>query len=450
MSCEPAIVTRGVHKIFPMYDKPYKRLMELLDPRDGTHWRRDFHALKGIDLEISRGQTVGIIGRNGSGKSTLLQIICGTLAPSLGTVAVNGRIAALLELGAGFNPEFTGRENVFLNATILGLDRAQTEARLDDILAFAEIGEFIDQPVKNYSSGMYVRLAFAVAINVEPDILVVDEALSVGDEAFQRKCFARIEAIRETGATILFVSHSAGAVVDLCDHAVVLDAGEVIFRGSPKDAVTNYQKMLYAPKERQSAIRASIIGQGRAADNAAAAPGSPMRSETPQALAEGARAWFDPGLVSASTISYENKGVEIREPRVLTPEGEQVNMLVHGHDYIYTYHIELQQTLSRLRCGMMIRSTTGVEIGGFSTDASDPAMALQAAGACMEVRFRFRCLLNPGVYFLNAGCLADVDGAEAYVGRHIDVAMFRVQAEPALGATALVNFVERATVEMRS
>lgn len=202
-----AISVRNVSKHYLMFKRPEDRLRQMIVPRlqrlagrTPQHFFQDFAALRGVSFDVKRGETVGIIGRNGCGKSTLLQIVCGTLQPSSGNVEINGRIAALLELGAGFNPEFTGRENVFMNAAILGLSHAETEDRFDDIARFADIGEFVDQPVKTYSSGMYVRLAFATAINVEPDILVVDEALSVGDESFQRKCFARIEEIKQRAA----------------------------------------------------------------------------------------------------------------------------------------------------------------------------------------------------------------------------------------------------------
>ncbi|MBP3983146.1 ABC transporter ATP-binding protein [Pseudoxanthomonas helianthi] len=434
--------------MFPIYDKPHHRLLELFDPRQGLHWRREFHALRGIDLEIGRGQCVGIVGRNGSGKSTLLQIICGTLAPSSGAVQVNGRIAALLELGAGFNPEFTGRENVYLNASILGLGRDEIDVRLGDILAFADIGEFIDQPVKSYSSGMYVRLAFAVAINVTPEILVVDEALSVGDEAFQRKCFSRIEQIRESGATVLFVSHSAGTVVDLCDEAILIDHGEVLFRGAPRRVVAQYQKMIYAPPGRQPAIREAIRN-----DREGDVDVNQMRSviqEHAKPQQDAQLAWFDPEMRPVSTVSYADRGAKIDDPRLLDVSGQRVNVLVHGEEYIYTYRVMVGRSLARVRCGMMIRTITGVEIGGHATDRDDQHMSLVPAGATIEVSFRFRCLLNPGMYFLNAGCLASDGDMEDYIDRHIDVAMFRVQPTGVLRSTALVDLVVEDSAEWRS
>ncbi len=212
--------------------------------RLGRRHRQEFWALRDVDITITAGSTIGLIGHNGSGKSTLLKVIGGIIDPTTGDVSRRGRIAALLELGAGFHPDLTGRENVFLNASILGLSRAETEARLGDILAFAGIGDFINTPVKFYSSGMYVRLAFAVAVHTDPDLLLVDEVLAVGDEAFQRKCLDKIRSFQEEGRTIILVSHSLGQVTELCDRAVLLNRGEVVFDGKPADAVARFRDIL--------------------------------------------------------------------------------------------------------------------------------------------------------------------------------------------------------------
>ena len=267
-----AIRVDGLGKCYEIYNRPQDRLKQSIIPRIRAlvgrvpkYYYREFWALRNVSFEVGRGETVGIIGRNGSGKSTLLQIICGTLTPSTGLVETRGRVAALLELGAGFNPEFTGRENVYMNATVLGLTKEEIDARFDDISAFADIGDFIEQPVKHYSSGMYARLAFAVAINVDPDILVVDEALAVGDEPFQRKCFARINKIKSDGATVLFVSHSGGTIINLCDRAILLNRGERLFTGLPKRAVFFAQKLGNTPIESagpliEEIFRADMIG----------------------------------------------------------------------------------------------------------------------------------------------------------------------------------------------
>ena len=445
MSSDAAISVRGLFKAFPVYSKPHHRLLQMVMPGPRERWYREFHALRDINVDIARGETVGIVGRNGSGKSTLLQLICGTLTPSAGDIHVNGRIAALLELGAGFNPEFTGRENVFLNATVLGLKHVEIVEKFDEIAAFADIGEFMDQPVKSYSSGMYVRLAFAVAINVDPEILVVDEALSVGDEGFQRKCFARIDAIRDSGATVLFVSHSASTVVDLCDRAILLDKGELLTAGTPRHVISRYQKLLYAPVDKATQVREEI----RASSTDEGSVGAKGRI-TPTITANGhgklaapvtgeIEAYWEEGMESSSTVTYENRGSTIESPHIQTLTGRKVNVLVPGGTYVYTYQVHVQRALANVRCGMMIRSLTGVEIGGAATTTLQDALPMVEPGTVLNVRFRFRCLLAPGVYFLNAGVLAALDEGEEYVDRRIDVAMFRVMSESTRLATGFVD-----------
>lgn len=446
MSSELAIEARGLSKVYPVYAKPHHRLMQALDPRRRGGWHNEFHALRPLDLSIRRGETVGIVGRNGSGKSTLLQLICGTLAPTTGSIEVSGRIAALLELGAGFNPDFTGRENAYLNGSVLGLSRAELDACFDDIAAFADIGEFMEQPVKNYSSGMYIRLAFAVAINVTPEILVVDEALSVGDEAFQRKCYARIERIREQGATVLFVSHAAGTVVELCDRAILLDQGELIAQGRPRGIIARYQKMLYAPADSAARVREEIRREyatdATAEAGAAHAVDAVPRTAKPASFQEPAdleQARWDPGLVPASTVVYENRGARIVDPHIETHRGERVNVLVSGDEYVYAYGIEFEQTLTRVRWGMMMRSIIGIDIAGCASAQPKDAIPVVERGTSLKARFRFRCLLAPGVYFANAGVLAAVGEGEEFVDRRIDVAMFRVMPQWDRLATGLVD-----------
>ena len=239
MTDDTAISLTNVSKVFKRYHRPVDRLKEVFLP--GKHQAEDFWALKDISLEILEGETVGIVGRNGSGKSTLLQIIAGTLQPTAGDVKVNGRVSALLELGSGFNPEFTGRQNVFFNGKILGLTQAEVESKFDEIAAFADIGDFLDEPVKTYSSGMFVRLGFAIAINVEPDILIIDEALSVGDGIFVHQCMAKIKGFQENGGTLLFVSHDTGSVTRLCQQAYWLKAGSIFQQDTAAEVGKSYQ-----------------------------------------------------------------------------------------------------------------------------------------------------------------------------------------------------------------
>ena len=252
LDSDVAIRVSGLSKCFQLYDSPGHLLKQLLMGRlarlvgrTPPQYFREFWALKGLDFTVRRGETVGIVGRNGAGKSTLLQILCGTLTPTAGQVDIRGRVAALLELGAGFNPEFSGRENVYLNGAILGISREEISRRFADIEAFADIGEFIDRPVKSYSSGMYVRLAFAVSACVEPDVLIVDEALAVGDAKFQAKCFRRFEELVSRGTTILLVTHSTEQITRHCDRAILLEGGVVHQEGPPKDVANTYLDLLF-------------------------------------------------------------------------------------------------------------------------------------------------------------------------------------------------------------
>ncbi|WAC63027.1 ABC transporter ATP-binding protein [Pseudoxanthomonas sp. SL93] len=440
MSSELAIRARSLVKSFPIYSKPHHRLLQMFSGSARKRWCDEFVALRGVDIEVRCGETVGIVGRNGSGKSTLLQVICGTLVPNEGEVQVNGRVAALLELGAGFNPEFTGRENIYLNGSILGLTREEVHERFDDIVDFSEIGEFIDQPVKTYSSGMYVRLAFAVAINVTPDILIVDEALSVGDEAFQRKCFSRIESIRAAGATVLFVSHSAGTVVELCDRAILLDHGEVLAVGSPKEIISQYQRLLYAPADKVASIRQQIVSGQKLVGSPEVDVVETDLTEVVEPESEASlEAYWDEGLRPTSTIAYESRGAEIMGPCIETISGRRVNVLAPKEEYVYTYRVRFDQGVAGVRCGMMIKSITGIEVGGAATATIHDPLPWMDAGTEILVRFRFRCLLASGTYFLNAGVLGMMEGLETYLDRRIDVAMFRVMPRESSLATGLVD-----------
>jgi lipopolysaccharide transport system ATP-binding protein len=441
MSSEPVIEVKGMGKAYPVYDKPHHRLMQMLAPGN-RRWYREFDALCGIDFSVHRGETLGIVGRNGSGKSTLLQILCGTLAPSTGDVSVRGRVAALLELGAGFNPEFSGRENVYLNGSVLGLTRSEIDDRFDEIASFADIGEFIEQPVKNYSSGMYIRLAFAVAINVMPDILVIDEALSVGDEAFQRKCYARINTIRDAGATVLFVSHSAGTVLELCDRAILLDRGELLMQGTPKAVVSSYHKLLYTSADKAAEVRESIRQQTDLLVNDVASSNRPARNGEKKVLTADTDdgSYLDEGMLPQSTLRYQSRGAFIDDARIETLQGRRVNVLRHGGEYVYAYRVAFQSAAASVRFGMMIKTVTGLELGGATNVPAGMSECAVAHGQMYDVHFRFRAMLAAGTYFLNAGVSAlDLDG-ETYLDRLIDVAMFRVMPDAYRIMTGMVDF----------
>lgn len=446
MSSDPiAIRVDRLGKCYEMYSQPHHRLFQTLC-RGHQQFYKEFWALKEVSFEVKKGETVGIIGRNGSGKSTLLQVICGTLAPTSGSVEANGRVAALLELGSGFNPEFTGRQNVYMNGAVLGLSRQEIEARYDSIASFADIGPFIEQPVKTYSSGMMVRLAFAVAINADPQILIVDEALSVGDEAFQRKCFARIEEIKKNGATILFCSHSGGTIISLCDQAILLDAGEKLVMGSPKQIVAKYQKLIYAPPDKRASIRDEIraaAGEPPAAD--------PSQTETKLPAEPEPEELFDPHLKPQSTVEYESHGPRISSASIFTLSGRQVNGLVRGRSYRYTYTVKFEQAATNVRFGMLIKTVSGIEIGG-AASAPGPGQGIPyiAPGTVAKVQFLFTCGLNPGTYFLNAGVTGTPRDEETYLHRVLDICMFRVLPVENNTSTGIIDFTCAAEIEFQS
>src|SRR5690606_28455649 len=311
-----------------------------------------------VSLHVCKGETVGILGRNGSGKSTLLQIIAGTLSPTTGDVDVKGKLAALLELGSGFNPEFTGRENVYLNGSVLGFSKAQMDARFDEIAAFADIGEHLDQPVKTYSSGMYVRLAFAVQACVQPDILIVDEALSVGDEKFQRKCFDYIEGLRAAGCAILIVTHSTSTVENFCQRAALLQRGELHALGPAKEVIDQYHALLYS--DEKTYLRYLNASQPQ---QAATAAESASPAEQPEQAAEDgdARALI--------------RGWQARDER-----GEPCEAFQSGQKAVITDDVDVFAPITMLQAGLLIRTIEGVSAFGTSTRSEEHTSELQSRG----------------------------------------------------------------------
>jgi lipopolysaccharide transport system ATP-binding protein len=438
-----AIRVRNVSKHYTMFERPEDRFKQMVVPRlerlvgmQPRRYYKDFAALNDISFELGRGQVIGIIGRNGSGKSTLLQVICGTLPPTSGTVEVNGRIAALLELGAGFNREFTGRENVHLNASILGVPREEMAWRFEQIEKFAEIGDFIDQPVKTFSSGMYMRLAFATAINVDPDILVVDESLGVGDEAFQRKCMARIEQIKDAGATILFTSHGAQTIIQLCTSAILIDSGEKILEGSPKRVASQYQRLVNLRGEEARLVREEIKALARLGDsddspvtsNAAAATKLPTSPKQSEIVDDG---FLDPSLISQTVTPYEETGGRIADVCIVNALGEMVNVLTQGCVYAVRYTFTATTDVDDLAFGTLFKSPYGVELCGGNTDRV-PNLRLKKlrAGDSVEVNFEFKCLLRAGVYFVNVGAMGNANFERQYLHRILDAMIFKVMVTP--------------------
>lgn len=430
---------RELTKAYAIYAHPRDRLKQYLWPGKRKFYREMF-AVRGISLDVHAGETLGVVGRNGSGKSTLLSLVCGTLERTSGELTVDGHIAPILTLGAGFDPEFTGRENVTMSATVLGVAASEISERMGDIIEFAAIGDFFDQPVKRYSSGMYLRLAFAVAMNADPDILVVDEVLAVGDEAFTRKCFARIEEIKRAGSTVLFVSHSPHLVIELCDRAVLLERGKRLLTADPKTVIACYHRLLYASVEDyESTVREILdldLSRGEEFAPAISPPPEPLElASEPEDLGS-----YDAGLQPQSRSDYGHGGAAILRPRILDSNGRQVNVLRLGLEYTYAFEVSFQKPACSVRFGMMIKLASGVELGGRATHLAGEGIVYVESRSTAEVRFRFRALLTPGTYFLNAGVLAMCGDEEDYLHRVLDAVVFRIDPFDRSEVTGYVDF----------
>jgi len=433
-----ALIVEDVGKCFHIYRRPRDRLYQLFRRARGERLYREFWALRHASFELEPGGALAIVGRNGSGKSTLLQIVAGTLLPSEGRVRIAGRVAALLELGSGFNVEFTGRENVYMNASILGLSRAEIDRRFDEIVRFADIGDFLDQPVKTYSSGMMVRLAFAVVSHIQADVLIIDEALAVGDEGFQRKCYGWLERFRAAGGTLLFVTHDAQSVVRLCERALLLDQGAILAHGASKAVVDVYQKLLYGSPPQARALRAALAQAGGRADDvklddgAPAPPGATQdpgpADEDPLPEDDAGGAYFDAALLTPPETTYGTGEAEILDVGTYDERGRRANVLVAGRPCELRYRVRFVAPAAGVRFGMMVKTTDGVDVAGVSSVHVGDRLTRAEQGDLYDVRFSLRLNLAPGTYFLNCGVSAMHDGEETYLHRRVDVAAVRVAA----------------------
>lgn len=398
---EMAIQVKDLSKVYKLYNKPSDRLKETL----GFHVdAREHYALKHVNFEIKKGETVGIIGTNGSGKSTILKIITGVLNPTGGEVNVDGRISALLELGAGFNMEYTGIENVYLNGTMLGFTKEEIDERLDNILEFADIGDFVNQPVKSYSSGMFVRLAFAVAINIDPEILIVDEALSVGDVFFQAKCYRKFEDFKKEGKTILFVSHDLGSITKYCDRAILLNQGKKIFEGTPKEAVDIYKKVLvhqFDPSELETDNRMNDVEDVSAN-------------------------WKDSVVVNPKLIEYGEKIAEITDYAIPDDKGLITNTLMKGSMFSVRMKVDFHEEIKEPIYAFTIKNLQGIEISGTNTMYEKADVKGKKAGESQEITFTQKLDLQGGEYLISLGCTGYRNGEFVVFHRLYDVCSLTV------------------------
>jgi lipopolysaccharide transport system ATP-binding protein len=388
-----------VTKCYQIYEAPQDRLKQAIYPRlrkllrrpEKKHFR-EFWAVKGASLEVKVGDTLGIIGRNGSGKSTLLQMICGTLTPTGGTIEVNGKVAALLELGAGFNPEFTGRENIYMNATVLGLNEAQIKSKLQDIIAFADIGDFIDQPVKIYSSGMYVRLAFAVIAHVDADILVIDEALSVGDAVFSQKCMRFLRSFRERG-TLIFVSHDTSSVINLCQEALWLDQGAVRQQGTALEVANAYLKYT-ADEVYGDIVKLQKVGVAAEAEGAQARVDEDTRLEL-----------FDN---IANSDGWTSGAAEIVSVNLSGTDQQPITVFSGGERVMLTVRAKALKEIESAIIGFFVKDRLGQSLFGEHTYTYSPGLKLQG-GQVLEASFMFSLPLLPNGDYSMTVSVADGD-----------------------------------------
>ena len=400
-----AVKTKNLSKLYHLYNKPIDRLKEALHPFR-KQYHHDFFALDNINFEIKQGETFGIIGRNGAGKSTLLKILTGVLTQTNGEIFVNGKISALLELGAGFNPEMTGMENVFFSGTIMGFEPEEMTSKLDDILEFANIGEFIDQPVKTYSSGMFARLAFAIAANVDPDILIVDEALAVGDFNFQSKCFARFKKLQESGKTIIFVSHDLNSVISYCTKAMLIEKGQHLITGNPKEVVDAYKRVLVG-----------LPFDEKESDN---------RPETQIHNMHSTLEMKKNFNINENATSYGNGSADIIDYGIFDKKGNPSQKILSGEEITIAMTVCFNATVNKPIFACTLKDVKGLDITGSNTLFENIETGEVKEGEIRYIEFKFKNSLKPGGYFVSFGVTNYVAGDFVVYARAYDILTLEV------------------------
>ncbi len=409
-----AIKVTNLTKVYHLYDKPQDRLKEALNPFKKSY-HHDFYAMHDVTFEIKKGETVGIIGKNGAGKSTLLKMITGVLTPSSGSVETYGKISSLLELGAGFNPDMTGMENIYLNGTLMGFEREEMESKIPAILEFADIGEFIHQPVKMYSSGMFARLAFSVSINVEPDILIVDEALSVGDMAFQMKCFKKFQEFQAQGRTILFVTHGLDTIIRYCNRGIVIDEGKMVFDDSPKMAVDAFKKVLSGNfyEEKKSNEEKSI----QTAENSL-----PLKE------------YFDRHI---ELDTYGNGKATIIDYGILDQNNNPSAILDYNSTFKIVLKVNFSEDISDPIFAFTLKDAKGLEITGTNSLMKHVKTGTFQAGDTSTITFTQKANLQLGKYALSLGCVSINETGVEVFSRIYDAILFEV-----IGSAQMVGFFD--------
>lgn len=434
-----AIEVKKLTKSYKLYANHVDRFKESIHPFK-KKYHHDFFALNDVSFTIRRGEVVGIVGRNGSGKSTLLKMITGVLTPNSGSIQVSGKISAILELGGAFNPSYSGMENIYLYGMLNGRTREEMETRLQEILNFADIGEHIYQSVKTYSSGMKARLAFAVSVSIDPDILIVDEALAVGDAAFQRKCFAKMEEIKNSGATILFVSHSERSVVNLCDRAIWLSKGDYIIDGNPKLVTSLYMKHFDETKVDKDQIIKEFVELKNSKNKEIKKSDDDKHSNLENSVkeAQGVKTieeFYNPLLKPQTTIYYEEKGASISDVRITNTKGINVNVLAQGGAYCLKYNINFTNTDCAVIVGMSLHTKDGICL----VAGNYPSLRnfLRINSTSVVISWNFDCSLLQGEYFITVGVMRDDGVFMARIKDAILIKVVEARQEQAMGVVDL-------------
>ena len=430
MSSDIAVSVENLGKCYRIYDHPSHRILESIDFRP-KRYAREFWSLRNIQFDLQKGETLGIVGRNGSGKSTLLQLLAGILQPTEGRVETNGRIGALLELGSGFNPEFTGIENIYMNGALLGINKKELDKQIDNILDFANIGSFSTQAVKTYSSGMTVRLAFAVQAVLSPEILIVDEALAVGDELFQKKCFAHLNKLKEAGTSILLVTHNSSQILHHCDSAILLHKGEMVTSGNPKLVTTTYQRLLSSKEETDWKTMARQIE--------ATLEQKCNSSKTNESKITGTN------LKPETTISYPCHGGKITDIELRDNEGELIESISSDESFEIRFFYEVEEDFQNLQMACHIASSNGMRITGQGFPGQELSIPNTPAGSRFSVSYFFEKGLQPGIYFVGGGFWRK-DLPSQYIHRVLDKIAFRVNETGRENTLGLCNLTAKKPV----
>lgn len=456
-----AIKFENISKFYKLYDSPKDRLKEALHPFGKKKFHKEFYALKNTNLEVKKGEILGIVGRNGSGKSTLLKLISGVIQPSSGEMVVNGNIAALLELGSGLHPEFSGVQNIYFSGTMMGFTREEMDEKIEPIVQFADIGAFIHQPLKTYSSGMKARLGFALAINIDPDILILDEVLAVGDELFKRKCYAKMGELFKSGCTVFYVSHAINSVNEICSRAIFLDRGELILDGPPKLVTMYYQKYLFATPENAAKTRAEIIQlnkdeekKKRFASNleengtktTAKEKESPHIYKDKREQVEKQIAFYIPDFKPKSTVVTKNYDVEISDIQINTLDGKKVNALVINDQYIFSYRVKFGYKAENVFSNIIFKTEKGFRLGSDVSPGRDKFLEGVAKGSEYLYKWHFDCRLLPGNYYMNIAVRSNINGDYIILNRIEDAIVFKVLKDPDISYKGIVHFSQYADI----